>query len=70
MRKQAKGDRSVKSDSVDTIVGIYLKDGSVKCRSCMSEEDWKNLTPEQIITEEQLKKDDEWIYCDYCEQRL
>jgi len=60
----------VKSDSADNVAGIYLKDGSVKCRKCMSEEDWNNLRPEQIITEEQLREDDEWMYCDYCEQRL
>jgi len=60
----------VKLDSVENVVGIYLEDGSVKCRKCMSEEDWKNLKHKRIITEEDLRKDDEWIYCDYCEERL
>jgi hypothetical protein len=60
----------VEYDAFDNVVGIYLEDGSVKCRNCMSEEDWKNLTPKRIITDEDLRKDDEWIYCDYCEERL
>lgn len=65
-----KGEGTVKLDSADTVMGIYLEDGSVKCRSCMSEEDWKNPTHKRIITEEEIRKDDEWIYCDYCEERL
>jgi len=70
MQHTGRGDRNVKLDSVENVVGIYLEDGSVKCRNCMSEEDWKNLKHTQIITEEDLRKDDEWIYCDYCEERL
>jgi aspartate carbamoyltransferase regulatory subunit len=60
----------VKLDLAENIVGMYLEDGSVKCRNCMSQEDSKNLTHKQIITEEDLRKDDVWIYCDYCEKRL
>jgi hypothetical protein len=56
--------------AIEDVMGIYQEDGSVKCRNCMSEEDWKNLTHKQIITEEELRKDDEWIYCNYCEERL
>jgi hypothetical protein len=70
MLNPRKGDGTVKLDSVDDIVGIYLEDRSVKCRDCMSEVDWKNLTDKQIITGADLRKDDEWIYCDYCEERL
>jgi hypothetical protein len=65
-----KGDGTVKSDSVDNVVGIYLEDGSVKCRDCMDDEDWENLRQDRTITEEDLVKGDEWIYCDYCEKRL
>jgi hypothetical protein len=60
----------VKLDSVENVVGIYLEDGSVKCRNCMSKEDWKNIKHMRIITEENLRKDDEWVYCDFCEKRL
>ena len=60
----------MKPKSEATILGIYLEDGSVKCRNCMSEEDWKDILHKRIITEEDLRKDDEWIYCDYCEKRL
>jgi hypothetical protein len=65
-----KGDGTVKLDSVDNVVGIYLEDGSVKCRDCMDDEDWENLRQDRTITEEDLVKGDEWIYCDYCEKRL
>jgi hypothetical protein len=52
------------------LVGIYQEDGSVKCRDCMAGEDWKDLTQEDIITSEDIEKDGEWIYCDYCEEKL
>lgn len=54
----------------DALIGIYNEDGSVKCRECMSEEDWKQLKEEQIITIGDLEEDHEYIYCDYCEERL
>lgn len=60
----------MKRASDENILGIYLEDGSVKCRKCMSEEDWNDLQHKRIITKEELKKDDEWLYCDYCEERL
>jgi hypothetical protein len=60
----------VKLDSMENIVGMYLEDGSVKCRNCMSEEDWKKRKRMRIITEDDIRKDDEWIYCDYCEEKL
>jgi len=65
-----KGDGTVSVNSVENVVGIYLEDGSVKCRDCMEEEDWENLRQDRTITEDDLLKDDEWIYCDYCEKRL
>jgi hypothetical protein len=70
MHNTSGGDKTVKSDSDTNILGIYLEDGSVKCRDCMSEEDWKDIRHKRIISEEDLRKDDEWIYCDYCEKRL
>jgi hypothetical protein len=60
----------MEAHAIDDAIGIYQKDGSVKCRSCMSEEDWKNLTHKRIITKERIRKNDEFIYCDYCEERL
>ena len=60
----------MKLDSVENVVGIYQEDGSVKCRNCMSDEDWKGITEERIITAGDLERDNEWIYCDYCEERL
>jgi len=54
----------------EDIIGIYQEDGSVKCRNCMTEEDWKNLADDRIITEDRVKNNNEFIYCDYCEERL
>lgn len=55
---------------IDDLVGIYEKDGSVKCRDCMEDEDWKDLKQEKIITEEDIKNGEELFFCDYCEKRL
>jgi hypothetical protein len=55
---------------IDDLVGIYEEDGSVKCRDCMKEEDWKELRKENIITMDEIERSDEWFFCDYCEKRL
>jgi len=60
----------MEEQTIDNIEGIYQEDGSVKCRDCMSEEDWKQLKEEQVITLEDIERDNKWIYCDYCEERL
>jgi len=56
--------------AIDDVIGIYQDDGSVKCRDCMSEEDWKQLKQGRVINAGELEEDHEWIYCDYCEERL
>jgi hypothetical protein len=66
----SKGGEIMKENKIDHLVGIYEKDGSVKCRECMEDNDWKELREDNIITEDYIKKADEWIYCDYCEKRL
>jgi len=55
---------------IEDLVGIYEEDGSVKCRDCMKEEDWKELRKEDIITMREIERSDEWFFCDYCEKRL
>ena len=55
---------------IDDLVGIYEKDGSVKCRDCMEDEDWIDLKQEIIITEDDVKNAEESFFCDYCEKRL
>lgn len=47
--------------AIANVKGIYHGDGSVKCRNCMSEEDWKQLREERVITVEVLETDHEWI---------
>jgi len=55
---------------IDDLVGIYEEDRSVKCRDCMKEKDWKDLKQENIITLEDIKDGEKWLYCDYCEKKL
>jgi len=57
-------------NEIDDLVGMYEEDRSVKCRDCMKEEDWEELKEENIITEDNIEKNDELIYCDYCERKL
>ena len=67
---------------VDEVLGISDHDGKVKCRNCMKDEDWRQITSEdQVIAEKKKKKevttDDEIInrydricFCDYCKKRI
>jgi hypothetical protein len=68
--KGQKGGKIMEAQAIDNIAGIYQEDGSVKCRDCMSEEDWKQLQEERVITVEDIERDNKWIYCNYCEERL
>jgi hypothetical protein len=65
-----KGGEVMKGYETDDLVGIYQEDGSVKCRECMNEEDWRDLKQEDIITSKHIEKGGEWICCDYCEKTL
>jgi len=55
---------------IDDLVGIYEEDGSVKCRDCMEDEDWRDLRKENIITMGEIERNNDWLFCDYCEKRL
>lgn len=55
---------------IDDLVGIYEKDGSIKCRDCMKDKDWKDLKQENIITLDYMENSDKLFYCDYCEKKL
>jgi len=59
-------------ESVDAanVAGIKNEDGSVKCRACMKDEDWKKLTRNNVITTQSVDEGEEWVYCDYCEKKL
>jgi hypothetical protein len=54
----------------ENVAGICGADGSVKCRRCMDDQDWKRLMRENIITKTRLHEEDEWLFCDYCERKL
>jgi hypothetical protein len=60
----------MKEHEIEDLVGIYQEDGSVKCRECMNEEDWKELTEESIITGRDINEGEKLFYCDYCEEKL
>ena len=60
----------MKVDEIDDLVGIYEKDGSIKCKDCMENEDWKDLKKENIITGDDIKDGKQLFYCDYCEEKL
>jgi hypothetical protein len=66
----SKGDEIMEAYKIDDLVGIYEEDGSVKCRDCMKEEDWRELKEENIITMGDVERSDDWFFCDYCEKRL
>jgi len=55
---------------IDDLVGIYEKDGSIKCRDCMKGKDWKDLKQENIITLDDMENSEKLFYCDYCEKKL
>ncbi len=67
---------------IDEVLGISNHDGKVKCRDCMKDEDWRQITSEdQVITEgkkdKEVTTDDEIIqrynricFCDYCKKRM
>ncbi len=55
---------------IDDLVGIYEKDGSIKCRDCMKDRDWKALKQENIITLDDMENSEKLFYCDYCEKKL
>jgi hypothetical protein len=60
----------MKPDQIDSLVGIYEQDGSVKCRGSMEDEDWNHLSQENAITLDNVENGERPFYCDYCEQRL
>jgi hypothetical protein len=60
----------MKDHDLEDLVGIFQEDGSVKCRDCMEDKDWKGLTQESIITVEDIQDGEKLFYCDYCEEKL
>lgn len=62
--------KTMQDHEIDDLVGIYEKDGGVKCRDCMKAKDWRDLKEENIITVDDIQDGDEWLYCDYCEKKL
>lgn len=60
----------MKDHDFEDLVGIFQEDGSMKCRDCMEDKDWKGLTQESIITAEDIQDGEKLFYCDYCEEKL
>jgi len=55
---------------VVNIAGIEEEDGTVTCKSCMDEEQWANLSENQIIWVDKIEKGKRIYFCDYCEKSL
>jgi hypothetical protein len=60
----------MKPDQIDGLVGIYERDGSVKCRECMEDEDWEHLSRKNLITLDDVESGERLFCCDYYEQKL
>ncbi len=66
----ARGISEEKAIPRSTLVGVYEQDRGIKCKDCMKEKDWKDLTPESIITVEEIKRGATLFICEYCKKTL
>ena len=55
---------------VVNIAGIEEEDGTITCKNCMDEEQWVNLSENQIISVGKIERGKRIYFCDYCEKRL
>ncbi len=55
---------------MENVKGMYAEQG-IKCTECMNSEDWENVTQDQIITTEDIEKEEgsAFYFCDYCEKQ-
>jgi len=54
----------------EDILGIYTDEGIV-CSNCMTDEEWKNITMENIIERRVIEmNDEEYYFCDRCKNSL
>jgi hypothetical protein len=52
------------------IAGIWL-DPEIVCAECISDDERDNLKEDQIITQDQIYRDDETLYfCDRCKRKF
>ena len=52
------------------IRGMNTESGII-CSECMTDEDWKGLTGNDVITADELEKaDDNYFFCDRCDKQL
>jgi len=53
---------TMKVHKIGNLVGIYEENRTVRCRDCMEEEDWKDIKQENIITLNDIKDGEKWLY--------
>ena len=53
--------------NIDDIVGLEFSDGTMTCRKCVEQDEWENMTEDEIILEDD---GDDLIFCDHCKGRL
>jgi len=52
----------MKVHKIGNLVGIYEENRTVRCRDCMEEEDWNDIKQENIITLNDIKDGEKWLY--------
>ena len=52
--------------STEDILGLQFRDGTVSCIECATQNEWKQMTEDEII----LEDDEEMVFCDRCKRRL
>ncbi len=52
----------MKVHKIGNLVGIYEENRTVRYRDCMEEEGWKDIKQENIITLNDIKDGEKWLY--------
>ncbi len=52
----------------EDIVALQLA-GEIACEDCLTEDEWKNMSENEIITRDQLEEE-QVVFCDRCKKRL
>ncbi len=53
----------------EEIAGIYGNEGPIHAE-CMTEEEWNEMTEDEIITTNQIESDDDIYFCNRCSKQL
>jgi len=48
----------------------YILDQDIVCVKCVTQEELKEVTEDQIITDDEVEKSDEMFFCNRCNKEL